>query len=127
MRDQCANPSLVYKIACPQIVPSGTRLRLKMSYVGVAELLAPSAGRYLTTKVCSGLLIHGVVVCVSTVFETLVGCLFPRKHSSHLWQAVEVVAEKFIEALKASLTEGEDLDKAEFAAVMEALGVQLAE
>eukprot|EP00750_Incisomonas_marina_P003414 INCI13107.3.p1 GENE.INCI13107.3~~INCI13107.3.p1 ORF type:complete len:188 (+),score=31.18 INCI13107.3:144-707(+) len=91
VRDQCANPSLVYKIACPQIVPSGTRLRLKMSYVGVAELLAPSAGRYLTTK------------------------------------AVEVVAEKFIEALKASLTEGEDLDKAEFAAVMEALGVQLAE
>lgn len=53
VREQSADATLVYKIACPAIIPSGTRLRLKMSYVGVAELLAPSAGRYLTTKVRS--------------------------------------------------------------------------
>lgn len=44
-----------------------------------------------------------------------------------MFQAVETVAEKFLVALKESLTEGDDLDKAEFAAVLEALGVRMAE
>ena len=37
-------------------------------------------------------------------------------------QAIERVAEKFVDALRASLTVGDDLDKQEFQAMLEALG-----
>jgi hypothetical protein len=38
-------------------------------------------------------------------------------------QAIDRVAEKFVGALKASLTKGDDLDKHEYEAMLAALGV----
>ena len=51
VRTQCADASITYKIGAPAVIPSGTRLRLKMSFAGVADMLSPSTGKYMTTKV----------------------------------------------------------------------------
>jgi hypothetical protein len=48
---------------------------------------------------------------------------FIRANVACCTQAIDRVAEKFVGALKASLTKGDDLDKHEFAAMLAALGI----
>jgi hypothetical protein len=52
-----ADPDIVFKISCPAVIPAGTRLRLKMTYMGVREILQPSEGRYETIEARSASLL----------------------------------------------------------------------